>query len=137
MAQVRSWVGLDVHASKVVATIADGVSGELATRRLPGRTADVVAFCAALPRPSRVAYEAGPTGFGLARALEGAGIECVVAAPGKIERPSSDRVKTDQRDAERLLRLLMIGGLHPVRVPTVQEEALRDLVRARETSAAI
>jgi transposase len=56
----------------------------------------------------------------------------VQEAPGKSERPPSDRVKTDRRDAERLLRLLMIGGLHPVRVPTPGEEALRDLVRARE-----
>jgi transposase len=91
-----------------------------------------VQSCAGLPGPVRVAYEAGPTGFGLARALEAAGVGCVVAAPGKIERPASDRVKTDRRDAERLLRLLMIGGLHPVRVPTPGEEALRDLVRARE-----
>ena len=80
----------------------------------------------------RVAYEAGPTGFGLARALAGGGVGCVVAAPGKIERPAQDRVKTDRRDAERLVRLLMVGGLHPVRVPGSEEEALRDLVRARE-----
>ena len=79
-----------------------------------------------------MAYEAGPTGFGLARALGAAGVQCVIAAPGKIERPATDRVKTDRRDAERLLRLLMIGGLHPVRVPSIEEEALRDLVRARE-----
>jgi transposase len=56
----------------------------------------------------------------------------VVAAPGKIERPAQDRVKTDRRDAERLVRLLMVDGLHPVRVPSGEEEALRDLVRARE-----
>ena len=132
MAQVRSWVGLDVHAASVLAATMDRRSGELAVRRLPGKTSAVVEFCRALPGPTRVAYEAGPTGFGLARALEHAGIECVVAAPGKIERPASDRVKTDRRDAERVLRLLMIGGLHPVRVPTPGEEALRDLVRARE-----
>jgi transposase len=95
-------------------------------------TAEVVAFCAGLPAPARVAYEAGPTGFGLARALAAAGVGCVVAAPGKIERPASDRVKTDRRDAERLVRLLMVGGLHAVRVPASGEEALRDLVRARE-----
>ena len=59
-------------------------------------------------------------------------IECVIAAPGKIERPAQDRVKTDRRDAERLVRLLMVDGLHPVRVPSTEEEALRDLVRARE-----
>jgi transposase len=132
MAQVRSWAGLDVHAAKVLAATMDSQSGELVVRRLPGVTSEVVRFCAGLPGPVRVAYEAGPTGFGLARALETAGVGCVVAAPGKIERPATDRVKTDRRDAERLLRLLMIGGLHAVRVPTPVEEALRDLVRARE-----
>ncbi len=132
MTQVRTWVGLDVHAAKVVAAIADAVSGELAVRTMGGATAQVAEFCAALPAPVRVAYEAGPTGFGLARALQERGVTCVVAAPGKIERPTQDRVKTDRRDAERLVRLLMIGGLHAVRVPTPAEEALRDLVRARE-----
>jgi transposase len=92
----------------------------------------VVAWCAGLPAPARVAYEAGPTGFELARALERVGVQCVVAAPSKIERPAGDRVKTDQRDAERLVRLLMIDGLAHVRVPSPEQEALRDLVRARE-----
>ena len=132
MAQVRSWAGLDVHARSVLAVTVDALSGEIRTRRLPGTTSDVVEFCRSLPGPTRVAYEAGPTGYGLARALHAAGIGCVVAAPGKIERPAQDRVKTDQRDAERVLRLLMIDGLHPVRVPSGEEEALRDLVRARE-----
>lgn len=132
MAQVRSWAGLDVHSAKVIAATMSRDWGELGVRRLPGATSDVVAFCAGLPGPARVAYEAGPTGFALARALHAAGVQCVIAAPGKIERPSSDRVKTDERDAQRLLRLLMIDGLHAVRVPSVEEEALRDLVRARE-----
>ena len=132
MAQVRSWAGLDVHASKVLAATMDSESGELVVRRLPGTTRELVEFLVGLPGPTRVAYEAGPTGFGLARALESAGVGCVIAAPGKIERPATDRVKTDRRDAERLLRLLMIGGLHAVRVPSIEEEALRDLVRARE-----
>ena len=128
MTKVRTWVGLDVHAAKVVACAVDAESGEMTLHRLPGETTTVVAFCAGLPGPMRVAYEAGPTGYGLARALLAAGVGCVVAAPGKIERPSQDRVKTDQRDAERLVRLLMIGALHAVRVPTPEEEALRDLV---------
>jgi transposase len=132
MTKVRTWVGLDVHAAATVACVVDAVSGELSVQRLAGRTSEVAAFCAGLPAPVRVAYEAGPTGFELARALEAAGVGCVVAAPGKIERPAQDRVKTDRRDAERLVRLLMIGGLHAVRVPTGEEEALRDLVRARE-----
>jgi transposase len=132
MAKVRSWVGLDVHARSVLAVMIDGESGELGSRRLPGTTSEVVEFCCSLPGPTRVAYEAGPTGYGLARALHAAGLGCVVAAPGKIERPAADRVKTDQRDAERVLRLLMIDGLHAVRVPSFEEEALRDVVRARE-----
>lgn len=132
MAQVRSWAGLDVHARSVLAVTMDAESGEIRSCRLSGETAKVVEFCAELPGPTRVAYEAGPTGYGLARTLHAAGIGCVVAAPGKIERPAQDKLKTDQRDAERVLRLLMINALHPVRVPTVEEEALRDLVRARE-----
>lgn len=132
MTKVRTWTGLDVHAAKVIACVVDVESGELTVRRLPGETREVVAFCAGLSAPARVAYEAGPTGFALSRALTAAGVGCVVAAPGKIERPAQDRVKTDQRDAERLVRLLMIDALHPVRVPGNQEEAIRDLVRARE-----
>jgi transposase len=132
MAKVRSWAGLDVHARSVLAASMDSGTGELRVRRLSGETSEVVDFCASLPGPTRVAYEAGPTGYGLARALLAAGVECVVAAPGKIERPAQDRVKTDQRDAERVLRLLMIDALHAVRVPSSHEEGLRDLVRARE-----
>jgi len=132
MGQVRTWAGLDVHAAKVVAAVVDADSGELRVQRLPGATRQVARFCAALPGPVVVSYEAGPTGFGLARALEAAGVRCVVAAPGKIERAAQDKVKTDRRDAERLVRLLMVGGLHAVRVPSPHEEALRDLVRARE-----
>ena len=83
MAQVRSWAGLDVHSAKVIAACMDRESGELRMRRLPGTTGDVVQFCAGLPGPTRVAYEAGPTGFALARALAAAGVQCVIAAPGK------------------------------------------------------
>ena len=132
MAKVRSWAGLDVHARSVLAVTLDAQSGELCSQRLPGETAKVVEFLERLPGPTRAAYEAGPTGYGLARALHAAGIGCVVAAPGKIERPAQDKIKTDLRDAERVLRLLMIDGRHPVRVPSIEEEALRDLVRARE-----
>ncbi len=132
MAKVRSWVGLDVHARSVLAVMIDGESGELRSRRLSGMTSEVVKFCCSLPGPTRAAYEAGPTGYGLARALHAAGVGCVVAAPGKIERPAADKVKTDQGDAARVLRLLMIDALHPVRVPSSEEEALRDVVRARE-----
>ncbi len=130
MAKARSLVGLDVHATKIVAAVIDAETGELQFRMSGDGAA--AGFCAALPGPVRAAYEAGPTGYGLARELTKRRVECVVAAPSKIPRASGDRVKTDLRDAEHLVRLLWAGKLHPVRVPGDEEEALRDLVRARE-----
>lgn len=132
MAKARTLVGLDVHAAKVVAAILDQETGELRFQRLGGESGPVVRLCGSLEAPVRATYEAGPTGYGLARALDAAGVECVVAAPGKIPRGATEKVKTDRRDAEHLVRLLLAGKLHPVRVPGPPEEALRDLVRARE-----
>ena len=132
MAKARSLVGLDVHATKIVAAVLDAETGQLQTFAMSGENTNAAAFCTGLPRPVRVAYEAGPTGYGLARELANRGIECIVAAPSKIPRASGDRVKTDRRDAEHLVRLLLAGKLHPVRVPGDEEEALRDLVRARD-----
>jgi transposase len=132
MAKAKSLVGLDVHATKIVAAVLDADTGQLQTFSMSGDTAGTAGFCAGLPRPVRVAYEAGPTGYGLARELARRRVECVVAAPSKIPRASGDRVKTDRRDAEHLVRLLWAGKLHPVRVPGDEEEALRDLVRARD-----
>src|SRR5882724_4821927 len=126
-----SCVGLDVHARSVVAGVIDVGSGEVRSLRVPPGSEATVAWLKTLPVPVRVVYEAGPTGYGLARACAGAGISCVVAAPSKI-RPAADRVKTDRRDAERLARLLRLGEITPVRVPEPEEEAARDLVRARE-----
>ncbi len=132
MAKAKSLVGLDVHATKIVAAVLDVETGQLQTFSMDGEVTGAAGFCGGLPRPVRVAYEAGPTGYGLARELVRRGIECVVAAPSKIPRASGDRVKTDRRDAEHLVRLLLAGKLYPVRVPGDEEEALRDLIRARE-----
>ena len=127
-----TWIGLDVHARKTVAGVLDAVTGEVRTCRVASRPVETVAWLRELPAPVRVAYEAGPTGYGLARACAAAGIACVVAAPSKIPRASGDKVKTDRRDAERLARLLRLGELVAVRIPEPHEEAARDLVRARE-----
>src|SRR3954452_22863996 len=132
MAKARTLVGLDVHAAKVVAAVLDAETGELRWFRVSGDVGEAAGLCAGLPRPVLAAYEAGPTGYGLARELRCRGVECVVAAPSKILRAPGDRVKTDRRDAELLVRLLWAGKLHAVRVPGPEEEALRDLVRARE-----
>src|ERR1700737_2843026 len=128
----RTSVGLDVHARSVVACGLDRSTGEVFERRLTPSHEDVVAWIRSLPDPAMVTYEAGPTGFGLARALGAAGIECVVAAPSKLQRPSGDRVKTDARDARHLARLLHLGEIVAVTVPSVEQEAARDLVRARD-----
>ena len=76
-------------------------------------------------------YEAGPTGYGLARHLSAAGIRCDVVAPGLVWRQPGDRVKTDPRDARRLAAQFAGGMLEAIFVPPVETEALRDLVRAR------
>ena len=104
----------------------------------PGRRRQVVAFCAAIAGAGAGRrMRRGRPGSGSRAPLGAVGVGCVVAAPGKIERPAQDRVKTDRRDAERLVRLLMIGALHAVRVPSGEEEALRDLVERVRISAAI
>lgn len=132
MGSQRTSVGLDVHARSVVACGLDAQTGELFERRLTPAHADVVGWLSALPAPVAVAYEAGPTGFGLARAVRAAGMSCRVAAPSKLQRPSGDRVKTDARDARHLARLLHLDEVSEVVVPSVEQEAARDLFRARE-----
>ncbi len=128
----RTSVGLDVHARSVVACGLDGRTGEMFERRLTPDHQDILSWLRALPAPVVVTYEAGPTGFGLARFLVLEGIECLVAAPSKLQRPPGDRVKTDKRDARHLARLLHLGEIVAIAVPSVQQEAARDLVRARE-----
>ena len=128
----RTSVGLDVHARSVVACAIDTVTGELIRSRLTPEHGEILDWLGRLPGPVAVAYEAGPTGFGLARTLRGTGLRCEVVAPSKLQRPSGDRVKTDARDALRLARLLHLDEITSVRVPGQAEEAARDLVRARE-----
>jgi transposase len=101
-------------------------------RRLTPDYQEILEWLRWLPGRVVVAYEAGPTGFGLARFLIAAGITCLVAAPSKLQRPAGDRVKTDARDAAHLARLLHLGQITDVAIPTVAREAARDLVRARE-----
>jgi transposase len=128
----RTSVGLDVHARSVAAAAIDITTGELFRQRLVPDSEMVLDWVRALPGPVAVTYEAGPTGFGLARALTSAGIRCEVAAPSRLVRPAGDRVKTDARDATLLARLLRMDEIVSVRVPTTSEESARDLVRARE-----
>ncbi|WP_308465635.1 IS110 family transposase [Rathayibacter soli] len=128
----RSFVGLDVHVRTIVGCAIDVDTGEVLRRRFGYDLAEVVFWVASLPGPTQVTYEAGPTGFGLYRRLIESGIWCVVAAPSKLQRPSGDRVKTDQRDAFHLARLLKLDEIVAVTVPSIEEETSRDLVRTRE-----
>ena len=132
MIRQRTSVGLDVHARSVLGCALDGDTGEVFQQRLSPDHGEIVAWLGDLPGPVAVADEAGPTGFGLARALAAAGITCEVAAPSKLIRPTGDRVKTDARDAAHLARLLHLGQITAVTIPSASQEAARDLVRARE-----
>ena len=131
MSGTVTWVGLDVHARSVVAAVVSGVSGELVRARFGGEAEPVAEWLAGLSGPVHACYEAGPTGYGLARACAAAGVRCDVIAPSKTPRAVGERIKTDRRDAERLVRLLMAGSLSVVVVPAVEVEAVRDLVRSR------
>ena len=128
----HTFIGLDVHARSVAAGLLDAATGEVRSCSAPTRATELVPWLLAQGKSVSVAYEAGPTGFGLARACAAAQISCLVAAPSKIARAPGERVKTDRRDALKLARLLCLGELTAVRVPSVAEEAARDLVRARE-----
>lgn len=121
-----------MHARSVAAAAIDGVTGELKQAKLTPSYDHVRDWIQGLPGPAAVTYEAGPTGFGLQRALTRAGIRCVVAAPSKLQKPSGDRGKTDARDAIHLARLLRLDEITAVAVPSIDQEAARDLVRARE-----
>jgi transposase len=116
----------------VVACGLDDVTGEVFKARLAPDPELIFGWLTGLPGPVSVVYEAGPTGFGLARFLRARQVRTLVAAPSKMQRPSGDRVKTDARDALLLARLLRLGEIVEVTVPSLAQEAARDLVRARE-----
>jgi transposase len=126
-------LGLDVHKDTIsVGVLEPGCErpvvdkifhDEASVRRLIDRFAD--------RRRLRVCYEAGPTGYELQRLLASMGVSCEVIAPSLIPKAPGDRVKTDKRDCRRLARLHRAGELVAIRVPSPQEEAVRDLCRAR------
>jgi transposase len=129
VAKGMTLVGLDVHARQTHAAVLEAASGEIGVSRLRMAPVEVVGFLEGLGPAVRAVYEAGPTGFGLARAGRERGIDVRVVAPGSVPKASGDRVKTDRRDAIRLVRLLAAGELAFVFVPSVADERFRDLIR--------
>ncbi len=84
MVSQRMSIGLDVHARSIAGCAIGEDTGEVIRRRFGYEPAAVVDWVRTFPEPAAVTYEAGPTGFGLARLFTASGIECVVAAPSKL-----------------------------------------------------
>lgn len=136
MGKFSKYVGLDTHKETIAVGVADGAGGKAryfgeiantpaAIDKLLRRFSpdgEVVSYC----------YEAGPCGYGLYRQITAAGHACTVVAPSLIPTRPGDRVKTDRRDSESLARLHRAGELTSVWVPGEEQEAMRDLTRARE-----
>jgi transposase len=127
-----TFVGLDVHANQTHGAALRPATGELERRRIAGPPEAALEWLGQLGPDLLAVYEAGPTGFALARESRQRGIDLRIAAPGLIPRGPTDRVKTDRRDAERLARLLAAGELRFAYLPSPEQERFRDLVRARE-----
>lgn len=132
----KLFVGMDVHKESTDVATAEEAGGDVRHYgAIGGELAAVSRLARKLEssgRPLVFVYEAGPCGFGIYRLLRGRGHECWVVSPGLTPRSNADRVKTDRRDCLKLARLARAGELTPIYVPDTRDEAMRDLVRARE-----
>lgn len=140
MSEFSVYVGLDTHKATIAVAVAG--RGRAAAEywgeieNTPAAVRNLVQKLSPEGEVISVCYDAGPCGYGLYRQVMGMGHDCVVVAPGLIPRKAGDRVKTDRRDALTLARLHRAGELTAVWVPGADQEAMRDLPRAREDLAA-
>lgn len=131
------FIGLDVHNDSIAVSLAPSDATEVRRYGIIGGTLDDVLRLSkklAAAHPGRVlkfCYEAGPRGYPLCRFLRAHGADCLIVSPSKVPRAPGDRVKTDRRDADQLARLFRAGELTGIYVPAAQDEAIRDLIRAR------
>ena len=134
MSNSTTWIGMDVHKESILVAAVNGAGATAARWETPNTAKGKERLAKRLSGfgTIRCAYEAGPCGYDLRRFLDGKGIPCDVIAPSLIPTKPGDRVKTDRRDAEKLARMHRMGELTAIHVPTPAQEALRDLVRARE-----
>jgi len=142
MVKRSMFVGLDVHKDSIDISVAEeGRQGEV--RRygvIAGNREALATVVRALRAPDRrlrFVYEAGPCGFDIHRYLTAQGEECAVVNPSSMPKRSGDRIKTDRRDGDALARLHRAGELTAIYIPTPEDEALRDLVRAREDAVGV
>lgn len=129
-------IGIDTHSQKNAVCALDTRTGEIAQDTFSADPTEIVRWVAEknFETPLMCVYEAGPTGFGLARALIAAGIPCQVAAPSKLPH-RTDRAKNDKNDAEWLARCLTSGAVRAVRIPSTREESLAHLSKLRGEAA--
>jgi len=136
MRKYSKYVGLDVHKETISVGIAKAGRGEAEYYgEIMNRPETVKKLVKKLSEASKdilYCYEAGPCGYEIYRQIKGHGYECEVIAPSLIPKKAGDRIKTDRRDANTLARLLRAGELTAVWVPNREQEAMRDLTRARE-----
>jgi transposase len=133
-ADVRLWVALDVHKFSIVAAVLPPTGGRPQVTRIETTEKAIRRFIKTLGGPNglTVCYEAGPGGFALWRLLTSIGVACDVIAPSLVAVRAGDRVKTDRRDAQKLVSLFRGGLLRFVQPPTPETEGLRDLLRCRD-----
>jgi transposase len=134
IATTRTWVALDVHKNAITAGLLPQDGGEPQLVQLEHSEKAIRRFITRIggPQALAVCYEAGPCGYELYRLLASLGVSCDIVAPSLTPVRPGDRVKTDRRDAAKLVRLYRVGELGFVCPPTPEQEGLRDLVRCRD-----
>ena len=135
MNKIVHYIGLDVHKETIAVAIAPENSSEVRKYGIIGGSLEAVdkliKKLAQQDVELRFVYEAGPCGFVLHRHLKHKRIRCDIVSPSLVPKKASNRVKTDRRDAEQLARLFRAGELTAIYVPDQEDEAVRDLIRAR------
>lgn len=137
MKKIITYIGLDVHKNSIDVALADaGRNSEVRHYGTIGGGLDdldrLVKKLSSVGKTLHFVYEAGPCGYEIFRSLTDKGFDCSVCSPAHIPKSPADRIKTDRRDALMLARLHRAGELTYVFVPRAEDEAMRDLTRARE-----